>query len=48
MYYFHSYFALVKSSSLQVGDKVRFVVPTGNFGDILAGKVNKSKMQPSC
>lgn len=37
-YYFHSYFALAKSSSeFKVGDKVRFVVPTGNFGDILAG-----------
>lgn len=37
-YYFHSYFSLVKnSSSFKLGDKVRFVVPTGNFGDILAG-----------
>ncbi|KAF4977504.1 hypothetical protein FZEAL_5982 [Fusarium zealandicum] len=38
VYYFHSYFALAKkSSTFKVGDKVRFVVPTGNFGDILAG-----------
>lgn len=38
VYYFHSYFALVKASpSFNVGDKVRMVVPTGNFGDILAG-----------
>ncbi|KAB5582372.1 tryptophan synthase beta subunit-like PLP-dependent enzyme [Coniochaeta sp. 2T2.1] len=38
VYYFHSYFSLVKSSpTLKLGDKVRFVVPTGNFGDILAG-----------
>jgi threonine synthase len=38
VYYFHSYFALAKqSSSFKLGDKVRFVVPTGNFGDILAG-----------
>lgn len=38
VYYFHSYFALAKtSSSFKVGDKVRAVVPTGNFGDILAG-----------
>ncbi|KAM7218698.1 Tryptophan synthase beta subunit-like PLP-dependent enzyme [Rhypophila decipiens] len=38
VYYFHSYFALAKaSSSFKVGDKVRMVVPTGNFGDILAG-----------
>jgi threonine synthase len=38
VYYFKSYFALAKSSSsFKVGDKVRAVVPTGNFGDILAG-----------
>ncbi|KAK8094139.1 threonine synthase [Apiospora hydei] len=38
VYYFHSYFSLVKASStFNLGDKVRFVVPTGNFGDILAG-----------
>lgn len=38
VYYFHSYFSLAKaSSSFKIGDKVRFVVPTGNFGDILAG-----------
>lgn len=38
VYYFHSYFSLVKSSSnFKLGDKVRFTVPTGNFGDILAG-----------
>jgi threonine synthase len=38
VYYFHSYFALAKSNSeFKIGDQVRFVVPTGNFGDILAG-----------
>jgi threonine synthase len=38
VYYFHSYFSLAKQSSqFKIGDKVRFVVPTGNFGDILAG-----------
>ncbi|KAI9163577.1 Threonine synthase [Paramyrothecium foliicola] len=38
VYYFKSYFALAKSSStFKVGDKIRAVVPTGNFGDILAG-----------
>lgn len=35
-YYFASYFSLVQSG-LSSGSKVRFVVPTGNFGDILAG-----------
>ncbi|KAK3944549.1 tryptophan synthase beta subunit-like PLP-dependent enzyme [Diplogelasinospora grovesii] len=39
VYYFHSYFALLKQNpdSFKLGDKVRYVVPTGNFGDILAG-----------
>ncbi|KAK3325915.1 putative threonine synthase [Apodospora peruviana] len=38
VYYFHSYFALAKaSSSFKVGEKLRAVVPTGNFGDVLAG-----------
>jgi len=38
VYYFHSYFALARQSeTFKVGDKVRFVVPSGNFGDILAG-----------
>lgn len=37
-YYFSSYFSLCKADgSFKLGDKVRFVVPTGNFGDILAG-----------
>jgi len=38
VYYFHSYFSLAKKSpTFKVGDKLRAVVPTGNFGDILAG-----------
>ncbi|KAE8356746.1 threonine synthase [Aspergillus coremiiformis] len=38
VFYFYAYFSLAKkSSSFQVGDKVRFVTPTGNFGNILAG-----------
>ncbi|KAL6700364.1 tryptophan synthase beta subunit-like PLP-dependent enzyme [Trichoderma pleuroticola] len=36
--YFYSYFSLVKkSASFKTGDKVRFVIPTGKFGNILAG-----------
>ncbi|KAJ5587711.1 threonine synthase [Penicillium hispanicum] len=38
VFYFYSYFSLArKSPSFNVGDKVRFVTPTGNFGNILAG-----------
>ena len=37
-YYFKSYADLVSAGKIAVGDKVSFVVPTGNFGDILAGE----------
>ncbi len=37
VYYFKAYADLVRRGSLAVGDPVDFVVPTGNFGDILAG-----------
>jgi threonine synthase len=36
-YYFYSYFQLIKQSSFLPASTIRFVVPTGNFGDILAG-----------
>ncbi|KAI9879641.1 MAG: threonine synthase [Pleopsidium flavum] len=36
-YYFHSYFSLRRLPSWKPAGKVHFVVPTGNFGDILAG-----------
>ena len=35
-YYFHSYFNIARQTNSSDA-KVRFVVPTGNFGDILAG-----------
>ncbi|KAI4141989.1 MAG: hypothetical protein L6R39_005124, partial [Caloplaca ligustica] len=37
-YYFASYFSLIRSGTFNPSaDQIRFVVPTGNFGDILAG-----------
>ena len=36
-YYFSSYSALVSDGTIEVGDMIDFTVPTGNFGDILAG-----------
>lgn len=36
VYYFHGYFELVKSGQIKIGDKINVVVPTGNFGNILA------------
>jgi len=38
VYYFTSYEQLVASGEIQPGEKVNFCVPTGNFGDILAGE----------
>lgn len=37
VYYIVSYVELVKNNKIKIGDKINFVVPTGNFGDILAG-----------
>ena len=37
VYYFSAYCDAVKQSSIVMGDPVNFCVPTGNFGDILAG-----------
>ncbi|MDQ2087397.1 threonine synthase [Herbivorax sp. ANBcel31] len=36
VYYFSAYADLVKEGEIKTGDKVNFVVPTGNFGNILA------------
>ena len=36
-YYFKSYKDLLASKAIKFGDKVNYIVPTGNFGDILAG-----------
>lgn len=37
MYYFKAYSDLVDMGRIKLGDTVHYVVPTGNFGDILAG-----------
>ena len=37
VYYFSAYAQLLERQVINVGDEVEFVVPTGNFGDILAG-----------
>lgn len=36
-YYFKAYRDLMANGRIKMGNKVNFVVPTGNFGDILAG-----------
>ena len=37
MYYFRSYRDLLDTGKITLGEEVNFSVPTGNFGDILAG-----------
>lgn len=37
VYYFHAYIDLLKKKEIKAGEKINFVVPTGNFGNILAG-----------
>ena len=37
VYYFYAYFRLAEQGSVAWGEPVDFCVPTGNFGDILAG-----------
>ena len=37
-YYFKAYCDLVLRGEIRLGDCVNFIVPTGNFGDILAGE----------
>ncbi|PVI08587.1 threonine synthase-like protein [Periconia macrospinosa] len=46
-YYFYSYFNLIRQSSFLPASTVRFVVPTGNFGDILAGYFAKRMGLPA-
>ncbi len=46
VYYFSAYANLVKNKEINLGDKINFVVPTGNFGNILAGYYAKEMGLP--
>ena len=46
VYYFRAYGDLVKSGRIHLGDVVDYTVPTGNFGDILAGYYAKQMGLP--
>lgn len=46
VYYFYSYKDLVKNKKISGGEKISFCVPTGNFGDILAGYYAKEMGLP--
>ena len=41
MYYFKAYRDLMDAGKIRLGDTVNYSVPTGNFGDILAGYIAK-------
>lgn len=41
VYYFYGYFNLVNKQKIKEGDKINIVVPTGNFGNILAAYYGK-------
>ena len=41
VYYFYAYLKLVKEGQIQLSEEIDFFVPTGNFGDILAGYLAK-------
>ncbi len=45
-YYFKAYSDLLRRGQITLGDKVNFCVPTGNFGDILAGYLAKKMGLP--
>ncbi|MDD3172394.1 MAG: threonine synthase [Herbinix sp.] len=42
VYYVHSYASLYRKKQVTQGDKINFVVPTGNFGNILAAYYAKN------
>ena len=46
VYYFYSYFQLVKNNNIKLNEKINVVVPTGNFGNILAAYYAKKMGLP--
>ncbi|MDD2972210.1 MAG: threonine synthase [Lachnospiraceae bacterium] len=42
VYYVYAYVQLLKNKQIKTGEKINFVVPTGNFGNILAGFLAKN------
>jgi len=46
VYYFSAYIQMIKNGEIDLGDKIDVVVPTGNFGNILAGWYAKNMGVP--
>ena len=46
VYYFSAYCDMINNGEIKIGDKINIVVPTGNFGNILAAYYAKSMGLP--
>lgn len=46
VYYFYSYMTLVNNKEINMGDEVNFTIPSGNFGNCLAGYLAKNMGLP--
>lgn len=46
VYYFYSYFTLIKEGEVELGEAVNFTIPSGNFGNCLAGYIAKEMGLP--
>mgnify|MGYP003375614290 CR=1 FL=1 len=46
VYYFYSYMTLVNQKEITLGEEVNFTIPSGNFGNCLAGYIAKSMGLP--
>lgn len=46
VYYFHSYIQLLKRKEIECNEKINFCVPSGNFGNCLAGYLAKQMGLP--
>ena len=46
VYYYYAYIKLLSSGRIKAGEKINFAVPTGNFGNILAGYYAKMSGLP--
>lgn len=46
VYYFYSYMTLVNNKEIELGEEVNFTIPSGNFGNCLAGYIAKNMGLP--
>jgi len=46
VYYFYSYMTLVNRGDIELGETVNFTIPSGNFGNCLAGYIAKNMGLP--